>query len=132
MRLLRAAAAAVIQLRDELLPDVDLQGRHARRAALRIRRVERASVLETPRRGARGAPGRKPRDREVVVTNMSGPTEDLTARLKAAPEYVLVLPFFVEVTLANAPEAREYYTPAPSHPSDPPFPVEFTFMTGEQ
>jgi hypothetical protein len=45
---------------------------------------------------------------------------------------VLGLPFFVEVTLANDTEGTEYYNLAHCDPFDPPFPVEFTFMAGEQ
>ena len=59
------------------------------------------------------------------------PTE-LTVNLRAAPEYVLGLPFFVEVTLADETEAAEYYGLAQCDPLSPPFPVEFTFSAGAQ
>jgi hypothetical protein len=58
--------------------------------------------------------------------------EELTVRLRAAPEYVIGLPFFVEVTLANDTEGAEYYSLSDFDPLEPPFPVEFTFSTGEQ
>jgi hypothetical protein len=57
------------------------------------------------------------------------PTE-LTVRLQAAPEYVIGLPFFIEVTLANETEGAEYYDLIPCDPLSPPFPVELTFTAG--
>lgn len=57
------------------------------------------------------------------------PTE-LTVRLEAAPQYVLGLPSFLEVTLANETEGADYYDLQQCDPLSPPFPVELTFTAG--
>ena len=57
------------------------------------------------------------------------PTE-LTVHLRAAAEYGLGLPFFIELTLANETEGADYYNLTNCDPLAPPFPVQLTFIAG--
>ena len=65
------------------------------------------------------------------MTVASEPRQDqLTLHLRMAPDYVIGLPFFVEVTLANETDGAEYYRLLTVDPMWPPFPVEMTFTAG--
>ena len=66
VRLLWMAAARVVQLCHELLPDLDLPGGHAQATALRVRHRKRAPLLKAPGGRARGAPRRQPSNLDVV------------------------------------------------------------------
>jgi hypothetical protein len=65
------------------------------------------------------------------VTAQSKRTE-LTVYLRAAAEYELGLPFFIEVTLANETQASDYYHLTDCDPFSPPFPIELTFTEGHR
>jgi hypothetical protein len=67
----------------------------------------------------------------VDVTAMGERPTELSLRLEVASEYVLGLPFFVEVTLSNETEGAEYYDLLPCDPFSAPFPIEFTFSADE-
>jgi hypothetical protein len=60
----------------------------------------------------------------------AAPPRQLTLRLRMAPQYVVGLPFFVEVTLSNDTENSEYYDLLTCNPVSPPFPVELTCSGG--
>ena len=58
--------------------------------------------------------------------------DELSVRLRMAPEAVVALPLFAEVTLANDTEGSEYYDLLQCAPFHPPFPIEFTFSAGTE
>jgi hypothetical protein len=60
----------------------------------------------------------------------AAPPRQLTLRLRMAPQYIVGLPFFVEVTLSNDTESATYYDLLTCNPDSPPFPVELTCSAG--